>query len=174
MLQFHWPCHTNHITEHSKSETRHRWSKVKCLQTFLTLALIATSKFGRSIAGRRYAWAVLHRMPFQMLPCTLLNPTNTTAVTDCLSCGFTSYSIQNWLFRIRFSKLISWLGMVKKTKPNTTKACIHRSKNVLHQSLKNVLEHKINTKKLKPGLGTFYNIWPGNGAGLFWKENIRR
>jgi len=44
--------------------------------TFLTLALIATSRFGRSIAGRRYAWAVLHRIPFQMLPCTLLNPTH--------------------------------------------------------------------------------------------------
>ena len=43
-------------------------------RTFLTLALIATSRFGRSIAGRRYAWAVLHRIPFQILPCTLLNP----------------------------------------------------------------------------------------------------
>jgi len=30
---------------------------------------------------------------------------------------------------------------------------------------------KIN-KKLKPGLGTFYNIQPGNGAGLFSKKNI--
>jgi len=30
---------------------------------------------------------------------------------------------------------------------------------------------KIN-KKLKLGLGTFYNIQPGNGAGLFSKKNI--
>jgi len=29
----------------------------------------------------------------------------------------------------------------------------------------NVLQHKINTKKLKPGLVAFYDIRPGNGAG---------
>ena len=32
---------------------------------------------------------------------------------------------------------------------------------------KNVLQHKINTKKLKPGLVTSYDIRPGNGEGLF-------
>ena len=31
----------------------------------------------------------------------------------------------------------------------------------------NVLQHKINTKKLKPGLSASYDIWPGNGEGLF-------
>ena len=30
------------------------------------------------------------------------------------------------------------------------------------------LQHKINTKKLKPGLVASYDIWPGNGQGLFW------
>jgi len=25
-----------------------------------------------------------------------------------------------------------------------------------------------NTKKLKPGLVACYDIWPGNGEGLFW------
>jgi len=25
-----------------------------------------------------------------------------------------------------------------------------------------------NTKKLKPGLVASYDIWPGNGEGLFW------
>jgi len=30
------------------------------------------------------------------------------------------------------------------------------------------------TPKLKPGLVTFYDIRPGNGAGLFSKEKIRR
>ena len=44
-----------------------------------------------------------------------------------LSCGFTSHSTQNGLFRRRFPKPISWLGM-EKTKPNTTKARIHQSK----------------------------------------------
>jgi len=29
-----------------------------------------------------------------------------------------------------------------------------------------------NTKKLKPGLAAFYDIWPGNGASLFSKEKI--
>jgi len=30
----------------------------------------------------------------------------------------------------------------------------------------------MNTKKLKPGLVAFYDIWPGNGAGLLSKEKI--
>jgi len=29
-------------------------------------------------------------------------------------------------------------------------------------------------KKLKPGLVTFYTIWPGNGVGLFSKEEINK
>jgi len=29
-------------------------------------------------------------------------------------------------------------------------------------------------KKLKPGLVAFYEIWPGNGAGLFSKEKISK
>jgi len=40
--------------------------------------------------------------------------------------------------------------------------------------MRNVLQHKINTKKLKPGLIAFYNIWPGNRAGLFSKEKISK
>jgi len=39
---------------------------------------------------------------------------------------------------------------------------------------RNVLQHKINTKKLKPGLVTFNDIWPGNGAGLFLEEKISK
>jgi len=31
-----------------------------------------------------------------------------------------------------------------------------------------------NTKKLKPGLVTFYDIRPGNEAGLFSKEQISK
>ena len=30
----------------------------------------------------------------------------------------------------------------------------------------------MNTKKPKPGLVAFYNIWPGNGAGLLSKKKI--
>jgi len=38
----------------------------------------------------------------------------------------------------------------------------------MHSSIKtNVLQHKINTKKLKPGLVASYDIQPGNGQGLF-------
>jgi len=37
-----------------------------------------------------------------------------------------------------------------------------------HSPIKrNVLQHKINTK-LKPGVVASYDIWPGNGVGLFW------
>jgi len=50
-------------------------------------------------------------------------------------------------------------GYGKKTKPNTTKAYIHQSKKMYY-----------NTKKLKPDLVDFYDIWPGNEAGLFSKE----
>jgi len=49
---------------------------------------------------------------------------------------------------------------MEKTKPNTTKAPIKR----------NVLQHKINTKKLKPGLVAFYDNRPGNGEGLCWLQ----
>ena len=38
----------------------------------------------------------------------------------------------------------------------------------------NIRQHKINTKKLKPGLVAFYNIRPGNGVGLFSKEKISK
>ena len=57
------------------------------------------------------------------------------------------------------------LGLVSKknTKPNTRKST--------HSPIKrNVPQHKINTKKLKPGLVAFYHIRPGNGAGLFSKK----
>jgi len=30
------------------------------------------------------------------------------------------------------------------------------------------LEHSVNTKKLQRGLVASYDIWPGNGEGLFW------
>jgi len=33
---------------------------------------------------------------------------------------------------------------------------------------RNVLQHKINTNKLKPGLVVSYDIQPGNGEGLLW------
>jgi len=38
----------------------------------------------------------------------------------------------------------------------------------MHSPIKtNVLQHEINTKKLKPGLVASYDIRPGNGEGLF-------
>jgi len=37
-----------------------------------------------------------------------------------------------------------------------------------HSRIKtNVLQHEINTRKLKPGLVASYDIWLGNGEGLF-------
>jgi len=47
--------------------------------------------------------------------------------------------------------------------------------NSTHSPMKrNVLQHKFNTKKLKPGLVAFYDIQPGNGVGLLSKENISK
>jgi len=60
------------------------------------------------------------------------------------------------------ANLLAWYG---KTKPNTRKAHIHPSKEIL--------QRKIN-RKLKPGLVAFYDIRPGNGAGLFSKEKVSK
>jgi len=51
---------------------------------------------------------------------------------------------------------------MEKAIPNTTKACIHRSK-----------KSTTTQKKQKPGLANFYDTWLGNAAGLFSKEKIR-
>jgi len=52
---------------------------------------------------------------------------------------------------------LAWYG---KTKPNTTKAHIHQSKEMYYNT-----KYK---KKLKPGLVASYNIRPENGEGLYW------
>jgi len=57
------------------------------------------------------------------------------------------------------ANLLAWY---RKTKPNTTKARIHQSKEMYYNT-KN--KH---TRKLKPGLVTSYAIQPGNWEGLFW------
>jgi len=57
------------------------------------------------------------------------------------------------------ASLLAWYG---KTKPNATKAL-----GLVSPIKRNVLQHKINTKKLKPGLVTSYDVWPGNGEELF-------
>ena len=56
---------------------------------------------------------------------------------------------------------------MEKTTLNTTKAHIHQSKEI-YSTTQNKHE------KLQPGLVAFYDIQPGNGAGLFWKEKISR
>ena len=53
-----------------------------------------------------------------------------------LSCGLTPHSTQNRRFQRRFPKPISWLGM-RKTKPKTTEACIHQSKEMYYNTQKN-------------------------------------
>ena len=58
------------------------------------------------------------------------------------------------------ASLLAWHG---KTKPNTTKAGIHQSKEMYY-----------NTNKLKPGLVAFYNMQPGNGASLFSEKEITK
>jgi len=47
-------------------------------------------------------------------------------------------------------------------KTNTTKANMHPQLNIL--------QHKINTEKLKPGLVASYDSRPGNKMGLIWKD----
>jgi len=39
----------------------------------------------------------------------------------------------------------------------------------MHSPIKrNVIQHKVNSKTLKPGLVASYDIWLGTGEGLFW------
>jgi len=47
------------------------------------------------------------------------------------------------------------------------KARIYQSKQMYYNT-------KINTKKLKPGLVAFYDIWPGNRLGLFSNEKVSK
>ena len=54
------------------------------------------------------------------------------------------------------ANLLAWYG---KTKPNTTKAHIHQSKEIYYNTKW--------TQKIKPGLDASYDIRPGNGEGLF-------
>jgi len=39
---------------------------------------------------------------------------------------------------------------------------------------RNVPQHEINTKKLKPGLVAFYDIWPGNRVEKISKRKRKR
>ena len=58
-------------------------------------------------------------------------------------------------------------GLVwEKPKPNMTKVRSHQSQEMYCNTKQ--------TKKLKPGLVTFYDIRPGTGAGLFSKEKISK
>jgi len=53
------------------------------------------------------------------------------------------------------TNLLAWYG---KTKPNTTKAHSHQSKQMYHNTKQ--------TQKTKQGLVASYDIWHGNGEGL--------
>ena len=78
-------------------------------------------------------------------------------------CFTTPHSTQNRSLRRRSPS--QSLGLVwQKPKPRTTKACIHQSNKMYYNTKKH--------QKLKRGLVAFYDIWPGNGAGLFSKEKI--
>ena len=59
------------------------------------------------------------------------------------------------------------LARYGKTKPNTTKAHIHQSKEMYYNT-----KTQNTQKKLKPGLVNSYDIWPGNREGLFWFQRF--
>jgi len=60
------------------------------------------------------------------------------------------------------AKLLAWYGKKQKLTQQSKHSPIKR----------NLLQHKINTRKLKTN--AFYGIRPGNGAGLFSKVNISK
>jgi len=57
---------------------------------------------------------------------------------------------------------LAWYGKIKL---NTTKECIHQSKEMYYNTNKH--------KKLNPGLVISYYIQPGNGEGLFLLQRFR-
>ena len=82
-------------------------------------------------------------------------------LNDWLSCGFMSRTTKiGHFWDDPQANLLAWYG---KTKPNTTKAHIHQTTEI-YKTQNKVNKHK----KLKPGLVASYDIWPGNGKGLFW------
>jgi len=87
------------------------------------------------------------------------------------------HSTQNRTFWRRFPKPIFWLG-VDKTKPF---GLVWKKPNLTQQkhtftNQKKCITTQNRHKKLKPGLPVvaFYDIQPGNGAGLFSKEKISK
>ena len=68
----------------------------------------------------------------------------------------TKYVISQTFFPANL--LVSWLT-TEKTKSNTIAANMHAQQNISQQK-----------PKLKLGLVASYDIQPGNGTGLFWKE----
>jgi len=83
----------------------------------------------------------------------------TTLTNDWQSCGFTFHSTHNRSFRRRSPR--QFLSFVWKTKPNTTKAHVQPMK-------RNVQQHTIHTKILKPGLVASCDMQVEKGEGLFW------
>jgi len=61
-----------------------------------------------------------------------------------------------------FPKPISWLGIEKLNRTQEKHTFTNQNKCTTS------LQHKTNTKKLQPGFVASYDIWPGNGEGLFW------
>jgi len=58
-----------------------------------------------------------------------------------------------------FPKPISWLGMEKLKLTQQKHTFTNQNKYNTTQNTH---------KKIKPGLVASYDIWPGNGQGLFW------
>jgi len=63
--------------------------------------------------------------------------------------------------------------------PSQSLGLVREKLNLTQQSThspikRNTPQHKINTKKQKPGLVAIYDIRPGNAAGLFSKEKISK
>jgi len=63
------------------------------------------------------------------------------------------------------ANLLAW----SSNKLNLTQKKQH-SLQGMHQSEEMYYNTKQTQEKLKPGFVAFYDIWPGNGAGLFSKE----
>ena len=74
------------------------------------------------------------------------------------SAHFPSHPTQNRSFQGRSSQPMSWLSTEKLKQTQQSK----------HASITKYSTHKMNSKKLKPGLVGSYDLRPGNGQDLFW------
>ena len=120
--------------------------------TELTLAIDGSCRLGDEIST--LDWSVLlellHQLPHHL---TTFSCLYTQIIDRVVALRTTRHKIGHFGDVLRSQSL----GLVQKNCNKTAKA-----------NMQNIPQHKVNPKKLKPGLVASYDLQPGNGECLFW------